>query len=497
MVAVASAASAMEAPSGASLFYTSGVPAIVSARQMVAEGRLAEGERALTEAGRRDSTLSPVSQEGAEIIRRIRSDYSSNATDLLKRIRKDIPDVSEADLEKWRKAGQLQYRVIDGNVLYFRREPSNLFRFCPEAIERRDGAKKRGVAKDSFETPLVRYLKKVVAAAKASGQAEVLPVKHHVTYRVTVSPNRPGARAGSLVRAWLPYPQEYRQQGSIRLIRTDPAEHQINPIGIRDGRILPEAQRAIYFEKRIDDPAKPIVFEEELEYVCANYYPQLSDDTAKPFDPKKHPELADYVAERPPHIRFTPEIQAAVREAIGNETNPLKKVRKIYHWIDEHVRYCAEEEYTIIPSFSQKAITSRKGDCGILGTLFTTMCRSAGVPARWQSGWESKPWGYTMHDWAEFYMEPWGWLPADMSYGLQASDDPEVREYYIGHLDAYRMIVNLDYGCPLVPEKRSLRSEPADFQRGEIEMDGRNLYFDEWDYEMKFAWEPVSEHAAR
>jgi hypothetical protein len=44
------------------------------------------------------------------------------------------------------------------------------------------------------------------------------------------------------------------------------------------------------------------------------------------------------------------------------------------------------------------------------------------------------------------------------------------------------MVVNLDYGRELYPPKKSLRSEPADFQRGEVELDGKNLYFDAWDY---------------
>ena len=42
------------------------------------------------------------------------------------------------------------------------------------------------------------------------------------------------------------------------------------------------------------------------------------------------------------------------------------------------------------------------------------------------------------------------------------------------------MIVNLDYGRELIPAKTSFRSEPNDFQRGEVEIDGHNLYFDEW-----------------
>jgi transglutaminase-like putative cysteine protease len=139
-----------------------------------------------------------------------------------------------------------------------------------------------------------------------------------------------------------------------------------------------------------------------------------------------------------------------------------------------------------------KPLTSGQGDCGLQSTLLITLCRAVGVPARWQSGWETKPWGWNMHDWAEVYIEPWGWLPVDQSYGLQGGDDREIDEFYIGHQDSYRMIVNLDYGTPLFPPKADLRSEPADFQRGEVELDGRNLYFDEWDYDVRFDWRPLS-----
>ena len=85
-----------------------------------------------------------------------------------------------------------------------------------------------------------------------------------------------------------------------------------------------------------------------------------------------------------------------------------------------------------------------------------------------------------------------GWIPCDASNGCQSSDDPKVREFYLGHQDAYRLIVNREYGSPLVPPKQSFRSEPADFQRGEIEIDGRNLFYDDWDYDIEFQWTPVT-----
>jgi hypothetical protein len=64
---------------------------------------------------------------------------------------------------------------------------------------------------------------------------------------------------------------------------------------------------------------------------------------------------------------------------------------------------------------------------------------------------------------------------------VQDAKDPRIADFYCGHQDSYRWIVNLDWGRELFPPKQSLRSEPADFQRGEVEVDGRNLYFNEWE----------------
>jgi transglutaminase-like putative cysteine protease len=257
----------------------------------------------------------------------------------------------------------------------------------------------------------------------------------------------------------------------------------IAPSAVDTSPISGAPQRTVYFEKKVTDPKHEEKFTVDFEYDSYAYYPKLDDAKVQSlpagFD-------QSYLAERPPHIVFSPEIKKAVAEAVGTETNPLAKARNIFHWINQHVRYAYEDEYCTIPSFSQRMITCRKGDCGIHATLFITMCRAAGVPARWQSGWETKVVGWTMHDWAEFYVAPWGWLPADQSYGVQkSSTDPKIRDFYLGHQDAYRMIVNLDYGQPLQPPKQSLRSEPADFQRGEVEIDGHNLYFDQWDYHIE------------
>ncbi len=462
-------------PSGASLAFTSTQPAVVHARQLVEQGKLAEAESFLTSSG----GSSQAAVEMREIIRRVRIDYSLSAEELLAKLKPSISDVTPNDLERWRKSGGVQYRMIDGHVAYFTREPSNIFRFCGEAKER------RGDVPEPAGWTLEKHLARVIAEARRTSRTQVVPMHHRVTYTLTILPNAPGIKKGALVRVWLPFPQEYRQQGEVKLIRTSPEFKSLAPSATGEYPLAGAPQRTLYFEQTISDPSQPLKFEEVFEFTSSAWYPVLDDDKARPLP-------SDYahgnLGERLPHIAFTPELRQTVAGIIGSETNPLIKARKIFHFIDQNIAYNAEQEYCIIPSLSTKALTSRRGDCGVQTMLFITMCRCAGVPARWQTGWETKRIGWNMHDWAEFYVEPWGWLPADPSYGLRKSDDPKVREFYFGHQDSYRMIVNRDYGSPLQPPRQSLRSEPLDFQRGEVEIDGKNLYFPDWNYDVKFEW---------
>jgi hypothetical protein len=118
--------------------------------------------------------------------------------------------------------------------------------------------------------------------------------------------------------------------------------------------------------------------------------------------------------------------------------------------------------------------------------LFVAMCRVSGIPARWQSGWRTKPHDDDMHDWAEFYVAPWGWLPADPTYGGELKDhpDPVIRDFYLGHQDFYRLSSTANTvrrWC-----RRSIRCGRSRwiFSVGRWRSMGANLYFRQWDYEM-------------
>ena len=464
-------------------------PVLIEARTLADQGEFAKARRLL--AGRGDKPDASAAHERdiqLEILRRIQLDYSLTEEQMLARLRQSIPDATLEDVRWWRDAGDLQHRVIDGVVWYFCREPANLFLFCPEAIQRRDRARTAPAAEPVAGVPgysLLGNVKDIVAAADGTDSLELLPVRHRATCSIALRPKHRRLKPGSLVRIWMIYPQEYRQQRDVKLVRATPPVTAIAPNW--DEAAGGELQRTLYFEQRVTDPDKPVRAEAVYEWTCAAYYPRLDPARVRPYDANS-PLFRAFTAERPPHIVFAPEVRDVVARVAAGIDNPLQRARRLWLWTARNIPWNAEVEYSTIPSLCLKGLRARRGDCGVQATTFITLCRAAGIPARWQSGWETKPSGYTMHDWAEFYVEPWGWLPADPSYGLQKSDDPRVREFFFGHMDAYRCIANLDYGCPLVPPKPSFRSEPIDFQRGEVEVDGENWYYDEWDYSFTVEW---------
>jgi transglutaminase-like putative cysteine protease len=480
-------------PPGASRAWTSTDPVVVKARELTNAGSLQQAESLLDSV-----TGAPGEADRAEMretIRRLRREFTLTEEELLKRLRQSIPDATAADAARWRAEGRSHFRTIDGQVLYYNREPGCTLRACPEARQRRDAhAATRPAEPAAGPTPkekLLAHLRQVVEEAGRSGRVEVTPVRHRIDYKLTVLPNRPGARPGSILRCWLPFPQEYRQQKPARIVETRPAHRSVAPNGMQDGRLTGARQRTIYFEQTITDPAEPVTFAQTLEYDSYAYYPDLKEAEARPLRPDSVDPV--YLAERPPHIVFSPTVREIVARVAGDEPNPLVRARRIFEFVSNEICWVPEQEYAVLGCLSGKGLQARMGDCGVQSMVFITLCRAAGIPARWQSGWESKPDDPNMHDWSEMYIEPWGWLPVDASYGLQPSEDPRIRYFYLGHQDAYRMIVNLDYGWPLQPAKPSLRSEPLDFQRGEVELDGRNLYFDEWKYDMNFDRKPVPE----
>lgn len=451
---------------------------VAQARALAGEGRFKDAEALLRQhiADPNAPITDPVAIE-LEILRRIRLDFHVTPEQVAEQIGEQIPHFNPAEVERMQKQGLLQSRVIDGQTWYFDRAAGNVFRLNEGLRLRRTPPLEPAGGFDR-----VKYVRRLLALADAGGQTEVSPIRHHVRYELAVKEGNPRVKAGAKVRCWLPFPQEYRQQRDVRLLSSTPTGAVIAPVD--------QPQRSVYFETTIDDPNVPPKFVAEFEFTTSAVVPRLDPDQAQPYD-TQNAEYQEFTAERPPHIVFTPEVKRLAAEIVGDETNPVRRAQRVFRWVSDNITWVGEMEYSTIPCLSGKGLQARCGDCGVQSLTFITLCRAAGIPARWQSGWSTRPGDENMHDWSEIYLPPWGWLPADASWGVLKDDDPRVQNFYCGGLDGYRLIVNRDYGRELSPPKQSFRSEPVDFQRGEIEIDGHNLYFNEWRWRFDVTAQPL------
>lgn len=448
------------------------------------QGKITEAKAALRKQLVICSNLNRMKDFGDEIERldRLTQDFNLTATQLLEKINDDIPDVTMDDLLKWKEAGDLQWALIDDKECFFRKEPRNLYRHNEEAKKRKEAFTKTVISKE--DTSALRgfnlhdHLTDVLKEIDETGSDRAITVTMTATQTVTLDPGV--VPVGETVRCWIPFPQEYQRQRDIELLETSCP----NPIVAPNG----SAHRTVYQEQKVADNPTTMTFFVKYRYTTESYVPQIDPEKVTPYN--QDSELyKEYTAEALPHIRFTPEVKALVKDIIGDETNPLLKADKLFRWMDGNIGYCSEMEYSIMPSIIDKIMYERAGDCGIQAIMFINLCRAAGVPARWQSGWAMRPNAANLHDWAEFYVEPYGWLPADPSFGLRDHDDARIKNFYIGHIDSYRLIANLGFAQPFSPKKNDLRSDPIDNQRGELEWLRGNIYYDQFSYKMEIEYD--------
>jgi hypothetical protein len=411
-----------------------------------------------------------------DIMHRIRLDFSKSKPAIEDYIRKYYPDVNDEMLTKWENSKALEYKLIDGEKWYFNRAASNLFLLDKEAKARKTEVEKSAGKKTSI---IVTHLPEVVNALSKSGKTQATPVKMHVKYEVTLQPN--AVPDGETVRCWLPFPREdQRRQTNIKLLAVNDSNYVIAPAQY--------AHRSIYMEK-IAKKDEPLKFAIEFSFQHAPEWFNLQAKTIQPYNTQS--ELyKTYTAERPPHIVFTDSIKAVSERIVGNETDPYQKVRKIFEWIDATFPWAGAREYSTIKNIPQYVLENRHGDCGQVTLLFMTLARYNGIPTRWQSGFDMRPGQENLHDWGEFYIEGIGWIPVDQSYGINSfSDNDDVKYFYTNGIDAYRWIVNSDFSQPLFPNKIFLRSDDVDFQRGELEWRGGNIFYDQWKYNFEVTYE--------
>lgn len=180
----------------------------------------------------------------------------------------------------------------------------------------------------------------------------------------------------------------------------------------------------------------------------------LVDD--KPVEPLRKPahlELARFL--EPDRLVPTTGLpaQLAVEQTKG-ATTQLEKARDLYDYVFHTMKY-DKSGTGWGHGDTLWACDSKRGNCTDFHSVFDSMARSQGIPARFEIGFpipadkhSAEVAGY--HCWTDFYINSIGWIPVDIS---EAWKHPELQNYYFGARDPNRVQFTVGRDLELNPRQ--------------------------------------------
>lgn len=399
-----------------------------------------------------------------EILRRMPGLYPYTKASALDRIRQDIPDFTMEELEHYIDLGRVTWRYIHGELRLLRSFFGTLRKTQPEFAARLpQQAPQAGASHELLDRNA-----RLDRAARLMREKGSMRARIRVRAQIAIADD--AFVPGETYRVWLPIPAACIQQSEIRLL----------DFSSQPTFIAPEdaAQRTVYWEETM---VKNHPFWVEYSYL---HTAPFADPAARPADPV---QPTFFTGETAPHIVFTPYIRALCAELSAGTDDPVEKARRFYDYVTQQVKYSFAPDYFTLPDIAETCLKTCRGDCGIQALAFVTLCRCAGIPAKWQSGLEVDPDSIGQHDWAMFYIAPFGWMFADPSFGGSAwrAGNLARHNHYFGNLDVYRCVTVNGFQQDFEPASRFWRADPYDNQVGEVECSTRSLLPRELDYDLK------------
>lgn len=400
-----------------------------------------------------------------ELMARLPADYPLTREEAVALARSAAADFTAEEFDALADAGRIDWIYRGGVPHYFNRFFDSLCKtdaaYAARAGASQLGADGSGAAVENGEPRLDRAARLLREKGQMSAR-----IRCRATLRLKDGIFQKGAR----VRAYLPLPCACGAQSDIRIERVSP----------EPGHISPEnaPQRVVFWEERMEENH---AFEVEFSYVRTARYVDFSRPAEGAGEPERPPE--EFLAEQPPHILFTPYLRALAAELTAGMEEPLFKARRLYDFVTRNVKYSYVRAYFGLENIAENCARNLVGDCGVMALLLIALCRCAGIPARWESGWKAEPGFCGAHDWMQFYAAPHGWLYADPSFGAGAvrEGNEARRRFYFGNLDVFRMASNTAFQADFDAPKDGWRADPYDNQVGEMELMDRGLRYEEFE----------------
>lgn len=380
----------------------------------------------------------------------LKDDYHIDENELLLKLQEKFPRCTVDTLKKLTEMNYADYIVKNGKVYYQNDAKRNLFgagRVFLEHLDEDGNILPHEPRPDKFKNETFMALKEQGVRA------------FRFTVKVKLKIKEEFERVGEEITVHIPYPAICDCQPYSELIESSHPVY-ISEAGHRTACIKTTL-------KKDEEFFVIFKFDRVVKYIDLDYNNVSSE------------QPSFYTDELLPHIRFTPYLVDLAHKIKGDETNPLKIARKVYDYVTENINYSYLRDYLYIDQIPEYVLKNGKGDCGAQALTFITLCRILKVPAKWESGLRVGPDINSIHDWAQIYIAPYGWIPVDLTDGggARRNLDTLKREYSFGNIDPYRMTACNDYQMQFDPPKKFMRCDPYDNQLGEAEYNDYGLGF--------------------
>jgi len=124
-----------------------------------------------------------------------------------------------------------------------------------------------------------------------------------------------------------------------------------------------------------------------------------------------------YLRPRSRYMLDDPTLREAAASVAGEETNLYWRARKLYDWVLNKLEYERVGGWDLPPTLLKRGT----GSCSEYTILYISLCRIAGVPARYAGSISMRGDDVSIdnvfHRWAEVYLPNYGWVPVDPSRG--------------------------------------------------------------------------------
>lgn len=229
------------------------------------------------------------------------------------------------------------------------------------------------------------------------------------------------------LRVWLPYPVKDKWQEVMDFKLEGPFDYQILTDKEYGNKVIHLKAKQGYFTR---GPLKI-----SLSFKVARREYNLNNAQLEPGENLKRFLMPDML------VPINADLKKLAENITESKHNDLERVKAIYDYIIDQLNYAKDDPKVCGIGDSLLTLKHKKGICTDYHSLFISLVRSLGIPAKFEIGFripvdaeEGLLPGY--HCWSKFYLKGKGWIAVDAS---EADKHPKMRDYYFGNIDENRL----------------------------------------------------------